>query len=128
MAVMALLVSCTPAAPSPPAAIIKELKEMILRLGFSQTVAMKLVDDQGMDSQQTLACLSDKDTITICDMIHRPGGLVSMKTLDRGNQISVLATKKLKLMAFMFNTMKHCSKDYEIICVNRISVLQYQHQ
>ena len=31
-------------------------------------------------------------------------------------------------MAFMFKTMKHCSKDYEIRHVNSTSVLQYQHK
>ena len=38
-------VRCTSAAECPPPAIIKEMKEMFLRLRFSQKVAMKLVDD-----------------------------------------------------------------------------------
>ena len=52
----------------------------------------------------------------------------SEKVLDRGNQISVLATKNLKLVAFMFKMMKHCSKNYLIRDVNRTFVLRYQHQ
>ena len=36
--------------------------------------------------------------------------------------------KNLNLMAFMFKMMEHCSKDYEIKCVNSTSVLKYQHQ
>ena len=47
---------------------------------------------------------------------------------DRGNQISILAMKNLKLVALMFKMMEHCSKDYKIKCVNSISVLQCQHQ
>ena len=39
-----------PAAKSLPPMIVKEIKAMFLRLGFSQTVAQKLVDDQGKDS------------------------------------------------------------------------------
>ena len=101
---------------------------MFLRLGFSQAIVLKLVEDQGIDSPCTLASLSHENTIAICDMIHRPGGLVSGKTLDRGNQISVLATKNLKLDAFMFKTMKHCSKDFRIQDINSTSVLRYQHQ
>ena len=118
----------TKAAPRLPPTIIKEMEEMILWLGFSQTVAMKLVDNQGKDSPWTPASLSDEDIVAICDVIHRHGGLVSGKTLDKGNQISVLATNNLKLTAFIFKTIKHGSKDYEIQCINSTSVLQYQHQ
>ena len=105
-----------PAAPSLPPTIVKEIEEMFLRLGFSQAVVLKLVDDQGIDSPQTPASLSDE-----------LNGLMSGKTLG-GNQISVLAAKNLKLVAFMFKTMEHCSKDYRIQDVNRTSVLCYQHQ
>ena len=58
-------------------------------------------------------------------MICRAGRLVSGNSPDRGNQISVLATK---LMAFMFKSMEHCSKDYMIIDINSASVLWCQHQ
>ena len=80
-------------------------------LDFSQTVAIKLVADQGINSSWILASLSHEDIVAICDVIHRPRKLVSGKTPDRGDQISVLATKNLKLMAFMFKTMECCSKD-----------------
>ena len=60
-------------------------------------------------------------------MICRPCGLVSGKTLDRGNNISVLAMKNLKLMALIFKTMEHSSKDYRIQDINSTSVLSYQH-
>ena len=53
---------------------------------------------------------------------------MSGKTLERGNQISVLAAKNLKLAEFMFKTMEHCSKDYRIQDVNSTSVLHFQHQ
>ena len=61
------------------------MKEMFLKLGFSQTVAKKIEEDQGIDSQQTLASLSDKEITAIYDTIRRPGGLVSSKTPDKGN-------------------------------------------
>ena len=47
---------------------------------------------------------------------------------DREDQISILALKNLKLTAFVFKTMEHWSKDYDIKHVNITSVLQYQHQ
>ena len=82
---------------SPP--VDEEMEEMFLRLNFSQAVAMKLVDEQGIDSPWTLASLSDANIATICNMIDRLGRLVSRTTLNRGNQISLLAMKNLKLMA-----------------------------
>ena len=39
-----------PAVQSLPPTIIEKMEDMFLRIGFSQTVAMKLVDDQWIDS------------------------------------------------------------------------------
>ena len=86
------------------------------------------MDDQQIDSPWTLASLSNEDIAATCDMIGRPGGLVSGMTPDRGNQISILAVKKLKLAAFMFKMMKNCSKAYDIGCFNSTCVLNYQLQ
>ena len=61
----------------------------------------------------TLASLSDDDITVICDVTWKPGGLVSGKIPDKGNQISVLANN-LKLTAFMFKMMEHCSGAYDI--------------
>ena len=113
------------AQPHLPPIDMEEMEKMFLTLRFSQTVVLKLVEDKVTHSPQTLANLSDEDIAPIYDMIHRPGGLVSGKTLNRSNQISVLATNNLKLPSFMFKTMEHCSKDYRIQDVNSTSVLHY---
>ena len=60
------------------------MEEMFLRLGFSQTAAMKLLDDQEINSPWTLASLSDKDIANTCVVIKRPGNLVSRKAPNRG--------------------------------------------
>ena len=36
--------------------------------------------------------------------------------------------ENLKLVAFMFKTMEHCTKDYRIQNINSTSVLCYQYQ
>ena len=46
----------------------------------------------------------------------------------QGNQISILTMKNLKLTAFAFKNINHCSKAYDIKCISNTSVLQYQHQ
>ena len=88
---------CTPAAESLLLTIIKEMEEMLLRLGFSQTVAMKLVDDQVIESPWTLASLSDEDIVTTCDMIRRPGSLASGKMPEREWRTSSLQCSCLRL-------------------------------
>ena len=123
-----LLAICAPGGESPPPTIIEKIEEMFLRLSLSQTVAMNLVDNQGIVSTQTQASLSDEEIATICDVIRRPSGLLSRKMPDRRNQISVMAAKNLNLAAFMFKSMEHCSKAYHNGCVNSASVLKYQHQ
>ena len=65
-------------------AIIKEMEEIFLTLRFSQSVTVKLMNDQRIDSSQTLAGLSDEDTTTICNVIRRPDGLVSGEYSQRG--------------------------------------------
>ena len=123
MAATVALVNFALAAQSLPPTIIVEIEEIFLRLGFSQAMVLKLVDDQEIDSPWTLASLSDENIAAICNMIYRHSGLVSGKTPDRCNQISVLVTKNLKHAAFMFKTMEHCSNDYRIKDVNSTSVL-----
>ena len=40
-----MLGRCAPAAECPPLTIVEEIEEMFVRVGFSQMVAQKLVDD-----------------------------------------------------------------------------------
>ena len=89
----------TPATPSLPPTAVKEIEEMSLRLRFSQKMARKIVEVQTIDSLYTLTRLSDEYIGIICDVIHRPSRLVSRKTMDRRNQISILAAKNFKLVA-----------------------------
>ena len=62
--VTVMLGRCTPAAKSLPPTIVEEIEEMFLRLGFSWTVAQKLVNDQGIDSPCTLESLPYKNIAT----------------------------------------------------------------
>ena len=73
----------------------------------------------------TSASLSDEDISAICKVIIRPGGLVGKRMPDRRNQISVLVTKNLKLVTFMFKMMEHHSKPYNIFHVDIRALLSY---
>ena len=97
-----LLARYMPDTESPPLTIIKEMKEIFFRLGFSQTVAIKLVDDQAIVSPWILASLSDEDIATICDGIRRLQWLSEKEDDRQGNQISDLEAKNLMFTVFMF--------------------------
>ena len=75
---------------------------MFLKLGFSQTVAQKLVEDQGIYSPCTLASPYNEDISAICKVIRRPGGLINRRIPDKGKQTSVLAARNIMLAMFMF--------------------------
>ena len=49
-----------------------------------------LVEDHWVDIPRTLIRQSDDNIIVICDVIRRPGGLVSGRMHDRGYQKSTL--------------------------------------
>ena len=66
-----LLVSHAQATESPPPTILEEIEDMFLILASTQSVDTKLVDDQGIESPQSLASLSDKDIASICNVIRR---------------------------------------------------------
>ena len=58
----------------------------------------KLVEDQGVDSSETLASLSDDEIAAIHDVIRKSSGLMCRRMPDRGNHISILAVKNLELL------------------------------
>ena len=113
-----------PAIECLPLIIDKERQLMFLRLGFSQMVAQKIVEFQGIDSPWTLACHSD-DVSAICAVIRRSGILVSGGTSDRRAQIPILAAKNLNLPMLLFKMMEHSTKPYNMKCVNSRQVLAY---
>ena len=86
------------------------------------------MEDQGIDLSGILARLFDYYISAIFDVIRRPGGLVSRRTSDRENQISILVVKNPKLAAFMLKTMECCLMPHNIYLVNSRSVVGYQQQ
>ena len=61
------------------------MRTMFIRLMFIKTVVEKIVDNQGIDSPETLSSLSDDDIASICDAIKRSSDLVTGEMSDRAN-------------------------------------------
>ena len=64
----------------------------------------------------------------ICNVIKRPGGLVSRRIFDWKRQILVLLAKNLILAAVAFQKMKCSSKSYHIWRIINNKGLKLQHQ
>ena len=64
----------------PATSYCQKMDKIFFRLESSQTVALKLMEDQGIDSPWILSSLSDKDMTTICNVIRRPGGAARCQT------------------------------------------------
>ena len=70
---------------------------------FNQTVADRKTKK---DFAETLSNLLHDKFAAICNVIiSRPSGLVSRRSPDWENQISILADKNNRLVAFAFKTM-----------------------
>ena len=79
------------------------MQEMFLRLLFSQMVAQKLAEDQGINSSQILTSISDENITAICDAIRRHGGLVGGRISDRTDQINAPS-----LIKFIISRAEEC--------------------
>ena len=99
-----------------------KLHNMYIWLGFSPEAAKLLVREQGLDSPDRLRVLTDKNVDDICNVVRTPGSKNADGTLDRGQQVSVIAQENLKLAAFLFHHWWRCTLDWEITGVDEETV------
>ena len=98
------------------------LQAVYIWLDFSPEAAMKLVREQGLDSPERLRVLPDKNVNDICYVMRKPGGKNVDRMPNRGQQVSVIAQEKLKLVAFLFHHRWRCTFDWEITEVHEDTV------
>jgi hypothetical protein len=78
---------------------------MYIQLGFTPKAAKLLIREQGLDSPERLQVLTDKNVDDICNVMRKPGGKIANGMPDRGQQVSIIAQKNLKLAVFLFHHM-----------------------
>ena len=81
------------------------LQDMYIQLGFTPKAAKLLIREQGLDSPERLQVLTDKNVDDICNVMRKPGGKNANGMPDRGQQVSIIAQKNLKLAVFLFHHM-----------------------
>ena len=90
------------------------LRQVFVRLGFSQDAARSIVEDQGIDSLDEINFLCDKQIKLLCYVVRRPGGTVANPNAEAGGtvnnpgvQVSVRAENNMKLAAYYIRHRRH---------------------
>ena len=76
------------------------LQDRFFWLGFSPEAAKLLVREQGLDRPERLGAFMDKNVNEICNVMKKPGGKNVEGLPNRGQKVSVIAHKNLKLASF----------------------------
>ena len=89
-------------------------------MGFSQAARTYITDVQNMQTLEEFALLEDADVLSLCKVIHCPGGMVPNPNAAVGGQIanpgievSLIAEKNLKLMCYFLRYKQRTS--YELV-------------
>ena len=98
------------------------LQNMPLWLGFSSEAARLLIREQGLDSPERLRVFTDMNLDDICNVVRKPGNKNAEGTLDRGQQVSVIAKVNLKLAVFLFHHQWRCTFGWEVMGVHEDTV------
>jgi len=101
------------------------------RLGFTNAAALRLTNDQQMDSLDEISLLQDEEVHNLCDVIRKPGGMIEnpnavdgdgnvipgqpipgqpTKVQDHGTQVSLRAETNLKSACYYLRHLKRTSR------------------
>ena len=81
-----------------------------------------LIREQGLDSNERLRVLTNKNVDNICNVMRKPGSKNAIRMPNRGQQVSVIAQENLKLAVFIFHQSWRCTLDREIARVHEDTV------
>ena len=99
-----------------------KLQDMYIWLGFSPKADKLLIREQGLDHPDRLRVLNNKNVDDICNAMRKPGSENANGMPDRGQQVSMISQKNLKLAAFLFHHRWQCTFDWEITGVKKETV------
>ena len=82
----------------------QQMHQMFIHLGFSQAVAMSIVNDHGIVTLTDLLCFEASDIDALCKNIQHPSGTIpgcnNHQVLNPGMSVSTMAQSNLKLVTF----------------------------
>ena len=92
--------------------VIGELRLAFRRIGFTETGANTITDDQGIDTIDELGYLNTSEALSLCKVLRRPGGLIPNNAAgiaaggpalftNPGTTVSLRAERNLKLACYL---------------------------
>ena len=106
------------------AAAAATLRDMYVRIGFTNATANAIIDLQGINDLDELGNLFDKDVERLCKALKNPGGTIPNPNAgQRGAQptipnpglnVSVKGEQNLKLASFYVRHQKRISRPFHI--------------
>ena len=97
---------------------VAALRQVYVRLGFTNAAAHAITDDQQIDTVTELGLLTDDDVETLCKVIRRPGGTIPNPVADEpqlvpdpGIPVSMRAENNLKLAGYWVRHQRRISRE-----------------
>lgn len=87
------------------------LRTVLQNIGFSQEAAVYIVTEQGFDTPEDFAIVTNDEATNICKVTRRPGGVIGNNNVPNpGINVSLKAENNLKLMCFYYRYRQRTSR------------------
>ena len=93
------------------------MRAMFERMGFTNTAAILLTDEQGIDALLEVRNLEDANIENLCKVLRRPGGQNTSGNPDPGVKVSVRAEENLKLASYYCRHQERVSRPTSIASI-----------
>lgn len=90
------------------------MRAMFERMGFTNTAAILLTDEQGIDTLLEVRNLKDANIENLCKVLRRPGGQNTSGNPDPGVKVSIRAEENLKLASYYCRHQERVSRPTSI--------------
>ena len=81
-----------------------------------------LIREQGLDCPERLRVLMNNNIDDNCNVMRKSGGKNDIGMPDRGQQVSAIAQKNLKLSVFLFHHRWRCTFNWDVMKVHEETV------
>lgn len=98
------------------AAHLAAMRQMYVRLGFSNAAANIIVDSHNLTDMDVLRRFTDDEVSSLCTILKKPGGRIvdpddpNVFITDPGTPVSILAEKNLKLAVYFIKHRHRTSR------------------
>ena len=104
------------------------MRAMFERMGLTNTAAILLTDEQGIDALLEVRNLEDANIENLCKVLRRPGGQNTSGNPDPGVKVSIRAEENLKLASYYCRHQERVSRPTSIPSITLSNVRKLSKQ